>query len=216
MSAELSSKAQLDQNLGLLRQILKILIADRYKQMARDEVLSRFIQKHVDPVLLVDASLHIEREALSLTEMSLLSLVTSSRMNAEVRRAAEKIQKSFQEIYGEESDVVHEFCSPELLHLRTDCLRARVDFFNPFLTVTGVVNNVFDLALKAFNKVERFEKKLTPVLEADRRYGEELVRETEATHRFLMKKQMDYELEKAEELWTEFQGQAFRSPRALP
>lgn len=209
-------KDVLGRNLQLVNQLAKLVVADRFKRMARDEVLSRFIQSSVDPVLLVDLNLRVDRESIHLAEMSLLSLVTAERMSAEIKRTAVSIQRSYQEVYGEDSKMVKDFASPELVHLRTDCLRARVEFYKCFLVVHDTVSTIFELAVKAFNKAERFQSKLEPVINADRRYNDELVRETETTQRFLMRKQTDYEILKAEELWLEFKTQSFKEPQALP
>lgn len=208
------TKSHIQRNIELLIQLLKSNVAERYKRLAREEKLSRFVTDRVDPALLVDLHLQIERQSVELTEMSLLELVTTARMNAELDRSARRIQQSFQEVYGE--DLVPNFLSDALVERRVDCLRARVEFYNPLLVVTQNCENSLQLASKAFARAERFQKKLELVSQKDRQYNDELVRETEATHRFLMRKQTDYEVLKSDELWLEFKSEAFKKPQALP
>jgi len=204
----------IQRNIHLLSQLLKNIIADRYKRMAKDEMLSRFISSRIDPVLLVDLSLQIERDSIELTEMSLLELVTPDRMAAEVKRSADRIQRVFAEIYGEE--ILENFLSEPLMDLRMQTIRSRIDFYNPFLTVEHEVESFFDLAAKAYVRAERFQKKMGNVVESDRQYNDELVRETNQLHRFMMRKQLDYEILKSEEIWLEFKTEAFKTPHALP
>lgn len=206
--------ANVERNIQILSHLLKKLIADRYKRMARDEVLSKFVSGGLDPVLLVDLNMQVERDSLQLTEMSLLELVTPDRMMAELKRSAKRIQSTYQEIYGEE--FLENFFSEPLLDLRVKGMRARIDFYNPFLTVQQEVSNSLELAVLAFNRAERFQKKLSNVIEADRAFNDEFVRETSQINRFLMRKQMDYEVLKTEEIWLEFKTEAFKKPQALP
>lgn len=203
-------------NIQVLGQLARWIVGERYKQMARDEVLSKFMSLQVDPILLVDMSLQLEREAIHLAEISLLALVTPDKMQIEARKSAKRIQDGYVQIYGEENPVVRDFSSPSLLQLRQACIRARVDFYNPFLSIEHKGASPKDLAYHAYLKSDRFQKKVAGFLEADRRYGEELVRQTEQLHRFMMKKQVDVELSRAEALWSEFQLETFKEPQALP
>lgn len=204
----------LQKNMQILASLLKSVVAERYKRMAKKEVLSRFLSKNLDPVLLIDLHLRMERDAIDLTEMSLLELVNSDRMNAELKRSAHRIQLGYQEIYGEE--IVPDFISESLIDLRVRCLRARIEFYNHYLVVSEEVSNSLELGARAFQKAERFQKKLSAVFEMDRAYADELVRQTNAIHRFMMRKQLDYEILKSEEIWLEYKVEVFKEPQALP
>lgn len=206
--------SRIERNAQILLQLLRALVTERYKRMAREEVLSRFMSGRLDPVLLIDLQMRAERDAVELTEVSLLELVTSDRMNAETKRSAIRIQQAYQEIYGEE--IVPNFLSDHLVDLRIRSLRSRIDFYNSFLSVPDELSNSLELAAKGFEKAERFEKKLSAVLDADQRYAEELVRQTDSIHRFMMRKQLDHELAKAKASWEEFLREAFKKPQALP
>lgn len=211
-----SQSSALRRNIQFVARIARHIVTERFKRMAKDEVLSKFIQSHVDPILLVDINLQIDREAIDLAEMSLLTLVTGDRMSNELKRSAARIQKAYQDVYGEESDVVRDFSSPELTYLRIDCFRARIELYKVLLIVQDEVGSAYELAVKAFKKAERFQSRIEALLLADKRYNEELVRSTEATHRFLMKKQTEYEISKSEELWLEFKSDSFKETQALP
>lgn len=204
----------IERNAQVLIQLLKNVVADRYKRMAKEEVLSRFLSKNLDPVLLIDLHMRMEREAVQLTEMSLLELVNSERMNSELRKSSIRIQQAYQEIYGEE--LVPDFAAESLVDLRMRCFRSRLEFYNSFLTVNEAVATSLELAAKAFHRAERFQKKLSSVFDADRNYADELVRQTNSIHRFMMRKQLDYEILKSEEIWLEFKTEAFKEPQALP
>lgn len=204
---------RIQKNAGLLAQLLKNLTAERFKSMAKEESLSRYLAAPVDPVLLMDLNLQVERDAIQLTEMSLLALVTSERMRAELKRTATRLQKSFQSIFGDESIV--DFASDSLIEKRIQCLRTRVDFYNPFLSCSSEGSNIFDLARQAFLESERFETKLKRLLESDQDYLQTLVKETAELQRFLAKKQTDIEFQWIQKNWREFQHEAFKKPPEL-
>jgi len=210
------TEAILKHNIQLLTQLTRFIVGECFKRMARDEMLSKFMSLQVDPALFVDLHLQVEREAIHLTEISLLELVTPDRLRGELRKSGKKLQDGFQLVYGEENPVIKDFLNQNLIQFRELGLRARVEFYNPLLTVERKGENFLDLANLAYNRPDRFLKKIEGVLEADRRYNEELVRQTESLHRFLMKKQTEYELQKMDEIWKEFLEEAFRSPAALP
>lgn len=210
------SEEILKHNLLVLNQLARALVGDRFKRMAKDEMLSRFMSLQVDPALFVDLHLQVEREAIHLAEISLLALVTPDRMAREYEKTARRIQEGFQLVYGEENQIMKDFTQPLLISLRQSALRARVELFNPFLSVNVKGESPFHLAKSAFQNSEKLFKKLEGVLEADRRYNDELVKQTESLHRFLMKKQTDYELQKNREIWSEFMEGAFHVPAALP
>lgn len=206
----------LKHNIQLLGQLTRYIVGECFKRMARDEMLSKFMSLQVDPALFVDLHLQIEREAIHLTEISLLELVTPDRLRNEMVKSGKKIQTGFELVYGEENPVIKDFQNQSLIQFRELGLRSRVEFYNPFLTVSRKGENFLDLAILAYNSSDRFLKKIEGVLEADRRYNEQLVRQTESLHRFLMKKQTDYQFQKMDEIWKEFLQEAFRSPAALP
>jgi hypothetical protein len=206
----------LSRNIRLLQQLAKGLVSERFKQLAKESKLSRFSSRVVDPVLLVDLNLQVEREAIQLAEISLLELVTSERLKAELRRSAARIQKTFDIVYRDEEDPdANLFSAENLIQARMKCLHSRVQLYNSFLTVAEDVESPLELAERAFIKADRFAKKLEPILQADRAYYEELVRTAPQIHRFLIKKQSDSEIEKQEALWGEFQMEAFKSQQAL-
>jgi len=203
----------LQKNVGLLVRLLKTLVADRYKSMAKAENLSRYLSAGVDPVLIVDLNMQIERDAVQLTEMSLLELVTSDRMRAELMRTASRLQKSFQSVFGDESIV--DFCSDSLIGKRIQCLRSRIDFYNPFLSCNSKASHIFELVRDAYQESHRFEAKLGKLLDADRDYLQSLVKETAELQRFLAKKQTDLEYQWLERCWKDFQAAAFKKPAQL-
>lgn len=201
-------------NAKILLQLLKSVVTERYKQMAKEEVLSRFVTHNLDPVLLIDLNMRMEREAVELTEVSLLELVSSERMLNELQKSSARVQAAYQEIYGE--NVVGDFSDSNLIEARQRCFQKRIEFYNSFLTANQICSNPLELGAVAFNKAERFQKKLSSLLAVDRSYADELVRQTSATYRFLMRRQMDYEILKSEEIWLEYKKEAFKEPQALP
>ncbi|TVQ80719.1 MAG: hypothetical protein EA369_01835 [Bradymonadales bacterium] len=206
----------LKRNIRLLSQLLRSIVGERFKQLAREEKLSKFSNQVIDPVLHLDLSLQMEREAIHLAEISLLELVTSERLSSELRRSALRVQEAHQSILAPDED--DEFLKSEnLVRARMKALQCRVQFYKAFLTVEeSSVNTPLTLALKAFISKERFSKKLDPVLSADRDYFEELARAAPQIQRFLVKKQADIETQKSENLWREFENEVFRQPQALP
>jgi hypothetical protein len=202
-------KKKLDKpHYGILAHLLKGLVAERFKRMARDEVLFKFISSRVDPAVLVDHSLRAEREALDLAEMSLLELVDSERMDAELHKSAEKIQSSFQKIFGNES--AKEFVSSELLHQRIRWLKVRIDFYRKWMGYSDEASSPTELAKKSFRSIKSFDSSLKVLFEIDRQCADEIVRATPSLNRFLMRKQLDYDLKSSEDVWQEFKQQAFR------
>lgn len=208
----------LSRNLKILLQLVRSMVAERYKQLAREEKLSRFSSRIIDPALLLDLNLQVEREGIHLAELSLLQLVTEERLRAELRRSAMRIQKTFDAIYRNENDDedFKLFSSENLVQARVRCLYARVQLYNSFLTVAEEVDSPLRLCQRAFVQSDRFVKKLQPVFEMDRLYAEELVRSFPEMQRFMVKKQSDSELDKQEGLWREFQTEVFKRPPALP
>jgi hypothetical protein len=156
--------------------------------MARDQTLFKFISSRVDPALLIDFHLQSEREALDLAEMSLLQLVDSQRLNDEIHRSAEKIQKAFQSILGEE--VSDELASDKLIQCRSAWMKARVDFYRKWLSLSEETSSSLELAAKTFRSAKNFDKDLRLLLLTDKAYGDEVVRVTQSMFRFLMRKQV--------------------------
>lgn len=197
----------------ILAFLLKSSVAERFKLMAKDEVLSKFISSRIDPALLVDHHLQSEKEALDLAEMSLLHLVDSDRLNAELRRSAERIQLRLSQIFGPE--VSAGFVSQKLIEFRTSWLRARLEFFKVWLSAPTRESSPADLARTTFHSSKKFQEHLERIFQTDQKLADEIVRETEPLFRFLMKKQLDYEYLKSKEIWTEFQTEIFRKPSEL-
>lgn len=182
--------------------------------MAGEETLFRFVSGKVDPALLVDHALQAERESLDLAEMSLLELVDSSRMKAELQKSAESIQERLTQILN--GVVGGNFESPVLIDRRVLWLQARTHFYSRWMSYAGDVESPLELARKAFKRVKVFETSLEALAISDERYADELSRATTSLHRFLVRKHLDQELRQIRLLWDEFMTEAFKETRALP
>lgn len=200
-------------NAAVLLSCLTQMVKHRFKTMAKEEVLSRFLGTSIDPAVLMDLQLQVERESVQLTELSLLELVTAGRLEAEILKASERIQSSYGAIFEQDAPV--EFASKHLVHQRARCFRTRVDLFNPFLTNTKLVDDCYRLAQVAFVEQDRFIKKIKSVLDADRSYDEALIKEASSMHRFMLTKQTRYTQELAEQFWVDFGGRSFRKTPEL-
>lgn len=198
----------------LLAHLLKSLTSERFKRMAKDEVLSRFISSRVDPALLVDHAFQAEKEALDLSEMSLLQLVSPDHLRTEILKSSERIQKNFEQVLG--SQITSELLTDQLLELRAIWIATRVEFFRRWLSIDEDAETPLDLARRSFKSRKRFEASMARIMEADKTFADALVSATNPLHRFLMKKQMEYELKNSEDLWEEFKEEAFRKVRELP
>lgn len=198
----------------LLAHLLKNLTAERFKRMAKDEVLSKFISSRVDPALLIDHALHAEKEALDLAEMSLLKLVSPDHLRIEILKSAEKIQKSFEDVLSK--DIAKDLSSAELLDTRAIWLATRVEFFRRWLSIDDAAETPLELGRRAFRSRKGFESSIGRMLEADKLLADGLVSATNPLHRFLMKKQMEHELKNSDELWEELKEEIFRTVRELP
>ena len=198
----------------ILAYLLKQLVTGRFKSMAKDRTLFRFISSRVDPALLIDHALHAEKEALDLAEMSLLKLVDSDKMSAEVRKSAHRIQTAFQGIFGE--DVSKDYCCDALVEVREKWLGVRIDFYRKFLSLSDRCDTPLDLTQRTFNREKKFEDALHYLFKVDQMLADEIIKYTNSLHTFLMKKQLDNELEHSQELWEELRKQAFKEQAALP
>lgn len=181
--------------------------------MAREEVLTRFLNANIDPALLVDLSLQLERDAVDLTEISLLELVDSKRMLSEVKRSAERLQRAFQEIIPEE--IFPEMNADHLIECRMRSIRARIDFFNPFLVCEKEVDSPLELAAKAFVDIERFQKRKNAVISADRLFSEEFSKQANQMQRLMIKRHGEHEIKSLQMVWDDFEQEAFKKPRLL-
>lgn len=202
------------QQYQLLAHLVREIITDRFKRLAKDEVLSKFISGNVDPALLVDHYIQSEREAMDLAEMSLLQLVSAERLQSEIHKAAEKIQSNLARIYS--SGVSRDFMGSTLTDARARWLRVRIDFYARWMSVSTGASSPKDLARDAFRNLKGFESRLESLIEADRLFSDELVRATPSMYRLLMKKQLDHEIDRAVEVWKEFSQEAFKEAKALP
>jgi len=198
----------------ILAYLLRQLVTSRYKAMAKDRVLFKFISSRVDPALLIDHNLQAEKESLDLAEMSLLKLVDSDKMSGETRKSAEKIQASFQGIFGK--DISKEFHSESLIILREKWLNVRIHFYRKWLSLSEKAESPIDLAQRTFKTLKKFDENFEPLITTDKELSDEVVRLTESLHRFLMRKQFDYELKHSEILWNEFRVDAFKEKLSLP
>ncbi len=192
----------------LLSHLLRSLVAERFKRMAKDESLFKFISSRIEPAVLVDHELQSEKEALDLAEMSLLELVSAERLEAELFKSASKLQANFQKVFG--PDVSKSFSSEGLIEKRMIWLGSRVGFYRSMLSISDSVDSPLELGARAFRNLKRFNEALSPILQSDRALADEVVQSTNSMFRFLMKKHFDYELENFETLWNEFKKEAFR------
>ena len=197
----------------ILAHLLRGLVAERFKRMAKDEVLFKFISHCIEPAILVDHNLQAEREALDLAEMSLLELVSQERLEAELQKSADRIQNNFQRMFGQ--GVASNYASKDLISLRVNWLSSRVDFYRRMLSLSHEVESPAELGAKAFRSVKKFSICLDAVSKSDREFSEATVSSTNTLHRFLMKKHMDYDLKNSEALWGEFASEAFRKTPEL-
>lgn len=198
----------------ILAHLIREIITDRFKRLAKDEVLSKFISGHVDPALLVDHYFQSEREALDLAEMSLLKLVSAELLHTEVAKAAEKIQNNLKRIYS--TQVSGEFSSQALFEARVKWVKSRIEFYARWMSVESKAYSPSDLAREAFRSAKNFQAKVAVVLAADKALSDEITKATPSMYRLLMHKQLQHEIERAVEIWREFSEEAFKESKALP
>lgn len=198
----------------ILARFIRDIIRDRFKRLAKDEMLSKFMTQEIDPALLVDHYLQAERECVDLAEIGLLELVDSEKLGSELSRAAKKIQENLQRVYG--SRVAQNFLSEDLMETRIEWIRARMEFYAQWLSVDSDARNSFDLAKDAFKTSKNLARKLENVLRSDKLLGEGILKSTNSMFRLLMKKQLEHEAAQAKELWEEFIKEVFKEPLALP
>lgn len=207
------NKSGVTAHYALLAHLIKTLVADRFKRMAKDEVLFKFLTSKVDPAVLVDYHLQSEKEALDLAEMSLLELVDSEKMNSELRKSAQRIQSNFQNIFRtSESD---HFTDEPLIDHRMHWLRGRIHFYRKWLSFSGTATSPLELASSAFQNAKAFRSNLEVLQRTDKDCADETIKATAPLHRFLMKKHFDHELVNSHELWLEFADEAFRKTPEL-
>lgn len=187
---------------------MKGLVAERFKRMAKDEVLFKFLSKKIEPAVLIDHYLQADREAMDLAEMSLLELVSSERLEAERFKSAQKIQSNFQRMFGEEA--AGDYVAEILIEKRAEWLSSRIDFYRRMLSISEEAESPLELAAAAFRNRKKFGDLLKAVSTSDRAFTEAVVGHTAALHRFLMKKHLDYELENSETLWNEYADEVFK------
>jgi hypothetical protein len=203
----------LKHNYKMLAHLLKGLVAERFKRMAKDQVLFKFISRRLEPAVLIDLHLQTEREAMDLAEMSLLELVDSDRLAAELSKSAERIQKNFQRIFGTKED--SSYTAEALVEKRSRGLSSRVDLYRRILSLEEKVESPMDLARKSFRNPKKFEIYLTLISKAEHDFSEAILSHTAPLHRFLMKKHFDYELANFEKLWMEYVKEAFKKTPEL-
>lgn len=211
MTQASSPNRKVRQALSLL---IRELITDRFKKLARDESLSRFISGQIDPALLIDVSVQMEREALELTEKNLQQLLSSTTLQEEVEKTSRKIQSHLREVYGEEMG--SEFESESLLKARQTWLRDRVEFYSVWLSAQAQSSSLPLLAYEVFKTEKNFKQKVGKILSSDANLRKEIIRCTPSTFRLLMKKQFDLEQKCDEALWKDFSAEVFRETKAFP
>lgn len=197
----------------LLTHFVRNLVTDRYKNLAKDEKLFRFLSDQVEPALLIDHSITAEREGMDLAEMSLLKLVDTTRMSEEVARTAERVQRSLSTLLG--FQIGAEYMNAAALNAREKWLLERVVFYRRFLSLKKDVSSPLELAQLSFRSRELFESALEPLIRSEEELYEELLRHTPALHRFLMKKHWDLQLEVIRHTWEEFSEEAFKETKKL-
>jgi len=198
----------------ILLRLIREIITDRFKSLARDELLSKFIAGHTDPALLVDHALQAERESLDLAEMSLFTLITSDLLDMELRKSAVKIQESLKRVYVE--DVSKSYLTEGVQAARVGWIRARVDFYARWLSTQSSALTATELVRDVFRRQGGFDERLTKLFESEKILNDEIVRATPPIFRLLMTKQLGLDLERSKEIWAEFAGDAFKETKALP
>lgn len=192
----------------ILAHLIKHLVAERFKRMAKDESLFRFLSSQVEPALLVDYAQQTEKEALDLAEVGLLKLVNQDLMLAEIQKSARKIQQQLQSLFGDEFS--KHFLDEDLIEKRALWLRARIDFYQRMLSLNEKVNDPLELGQRAFRNSKRFYAAFEKVLRSEQDLADEIVQATHSLHRFLMKKHLDHEFQNLENIWNEFGREAFK------
>jgi hypothetical protein len=198
----------------LLALLLKQLVTERYKQFARDEVLSRFVSMGVEPVHLVDLALTSERAAIELAAKSLAGPITGGRLDHEISELALKLQQEVAKTYPD--SVLDGFASDALLSVRRRWLRARIDFYSRWLSVDSSAKEIQDLARDVFHSAKKFNDKIEPLFRADSDLWDEMIRSTKPMYKLLMKRQSALEIEQSQRLWREFSALAFKQAKSLP
>jgi hypothetical protein len=197
----------------LLSVLIKEIITDRFKKMARDENLTKFLSSKIEPAKLVDFHVSAEREALQLSVDRVESALAGSDLDRALKEVALRIQSNFQAIYG--SDVLPINQAPELLLARSLWLRSRVDFYTRWINVKASEGSAKDLALAAFRSEKAFRKFLDQIFAADENLCKEVVRSTNPTFRLLMKKQFELETQQARLLWDACSKSWFKAKKEL-
>lgn len=197
----------------LLSVLIKEIITDRFKKMARDEKLTKFLASKIEPAKLVDFHVSAEREALQLSVERVEESLAGGELDRAIQEAALRVQTNFQQIYG--SDVLPINQAPELLVARSQWLRSRVDFYTRWINVKASEGSAKDLALAAFRSEKAFRKYLEQIFSADETLCQEVVRSTNPTFRLLMKKQFELESEQARLLWDACSKTWFKAKREL-
>jgi len=197
----------------VLARLLGELIRDRFKRLAKDEVLSKFLASRMDPALLVDHYLQAERKALELAELSLLELVSPDRLTAELNSASQWIQSNLKEIYGEAGE---SFTKDEVLFRRAEWMRSRIEFYSRWLSIQSTTTKPWELAVEAFKNSKSFSNKLERLFRADENMDQALVAATPSFYRLLMKRQLEHELQSAREVWNQFMSEAFKETKVFP
>jgi len=188
-----------DRSAKLLSSLLKKIITDRFKQMARDEKLTRFLASKTDPAQLVELHVSAEREALQMALLRVDKGLAGGELDRSLQEIALQIQIRFQKIYG--SDVLPINQASQLLDARTQWLRTRVDFYTRWLGVRVEADSAEDLARAAFRSQKAFQKYLRQISLADEALSKEILKSTNPTFRLMMKHQMELEDEQARSIW---------------
>ena len=183
----------------LLSNLIKEIITDRFKQMARDEKLTKFISTKIEPAQLVEFHVRAEREALQISVQRVESSLAGSTLERALQDSAVRIQSDFQKAYG--SDVLPVNQSTDLVVTRVQWLRTRVDFYTRWLGVHSSQSSAEDLARAAFRSEKAFRKYLGQISRADEELSKEVLRSINPTFRLLMKRQFELEAEQARSLW---------------
>ncbi len=198
----------------IVAHLLKSLVADKFKRMARDEVLSKFLSNNIDPALLVDLHMRAEVEALDLAEVGLLKLIDTAELTRQLEKSALKIQEHFQFVYGEKGGRV--YLSEDLLLWRVEWLRRRVLFFQKWLSLVEICETPADLGFKTFRTRKSLDDSLKHLFEIDAKLAEATVQATPAFFRFLMLKQLQCEADHLQSVWKEFRDEVFKKIQELP
>ncbi len=198
----------------ILIYLIREMITDRFKRLARDEALSKFIFNEIDPAALIDVYLQAEKEALQLSQKTLGELHSSTTLQKSLLESSARIHERLGAVYG--SDFESGISSSAALESRARWLKSRMEFYSQWMSVESSSHTPETLARDAFKTAKNFKSKVALVLDSEKDLHESLLKTVPTTYRLLFKKQCEHELERARDLWEEFAGEVFKEVKQFP